>query len=206
VGEWLAPNRAAVAGLLVGADADRVSLTQIDESFRQHRALEKSDAVVLDWDAALVVDLAGRPDDVLFTIELANVQLEEFRQMDRALDRFLNRAYDDLERRSLRFFGVSSAVLGKLRRFRIDLAKLADEVTNITKFFGDWHLARVYLAARERFHIDQWKASVEGRLSQLDQLYNLVHTESFERRTLLLEVLVAVLIVLELINSFRGTH
>ena len=43
-------------------------------------------------------------------------------------------------------------MLRHLRRFRVDVAKLTDEVTHITKFFGDWYLARVYLGARDRFY------------------------------------------------------
>src|SRR5262249_55146068 len=122
--------------------------------------------------------------------------------MDRDLDKYLDRAYDDLEKRHLTLFGVPTVVLGTLRRFRVDLTKLADEVTHITKFFGDWHLARVYLAARERFYLDQWRGSVERRLAQLDQLYSVVHSEIYEKRTMWLEVAVVVLILLELVALF----
>ena len=47
----------------------------------------------------------------------------------------------------MRVFGGANKTLRHLRRFRVDVAKLTDEVTHITKFFGDWHLARVYLGA-----------------------------------------------------------
>lgn len=198
---WLSEHRRDVTGVLSNLQPDCLSSAQIDEVFRYHRSLQKTDAVVLDWDAGLVVDLSGRADDVLFSIELANVQLEEFRQMDRSLDRFLDKAYDDLERRTFSRFGVSRTVLSKLRWFRIDLAKLEDEVTNITKFFGDWHLARVYLAARERFHLDRWRNSIEHRLSQLDQMYNIVRTEAMSSRSFWLEFLIVLLIALELVRS-----
>ena len=122
--------------------------------------------------------------------------------MDRDLDRYLDRAYDDLEKRHLTLFGFPRGVLGTLRRFRVDLTKLADEITHITKFLGDWHLARVYLAARERFYLDQWRGSVERRLAQLDQLYSVVNSEINEKRTLWLEVAVVVLILAELLALF----
>ena len=54
---------------------------------------------MIDWDAALVVDLAGYVDDVLYALELANLQLEEFRMMDQTLDQYLDQAYEDLEPR-----------------------------------------------------------------------------------------------------------
>jgi len=34
------------------------------------------------------VDLSGYVDDVIYILELANVQLEELRMMDQTLDRF----------------------------------------------------------------------------------------------------------------------
>ena len=75
-------------------------------------------------------------------------------------------------------------------------------MTNITKFVGDWYLARVYLAARERFHLDRWRQSVEQRLSQLDQFYSVVQSEVYERRMLWLEILIAVFFAIDLYAIF----
>jgi hypothetical protein len=200
VNQWLAGEQRAVAGLLTETDPVRLSQGQIGEVLRIQRSFENSDLVVIDWDAALVVDLTGYVEDVLYVLELADLQLEEFRVMDRSLDRYLNQFYDDLERSRFPLFGASASVLRVLRRFRVDLTKLADEVTHITKFFGDWYLARVYLGARDRFYLDQWRQSVEQRLSQLDQLYGVMHSDVYERRMLWLEVIVVILIALDLVG------
>src|SRR5437016_1038346 len=126
-----------------------------------------------------------------------NLQLEEFRATDQRLDRYLDRMYDDLERRFR--WGPSAATLRALRRLRVDVAKLTDEVTHITKFFGDWYLARVYLNARDRFYLDQWRASVEQRLAQLDKLYSVVHAEVNEQRMLWLEIIIVIFFALDLL-------
>src|SRR5262249_51271936 len=152
VNRWLAAEGRAVAGLLAETEPSRLSDAQVTEVLRVQRSYEKTDLVVIDWDGALVVDLTGYVEDVLYVLELANLQLEEFRAMDQTLDRYLNQAYDDLEQRKRLLFSLPSGVLGALRWIRVDLTKLADEVTHITKFFGDWYLARVYLGARERFY------------------------------------------------------
>lgn len=196
---WLSNHRREVAGLLTETAPTRLSESQVDEVIRLRRSFENTDLVVIDWDAALVVDLEGYTEDVLFVLELANLQLEEFQWMDRMLDRYLEKAYADLGRRWV--FGIGT-VLRFLRRFRIDLARLADEVTHATKFIGDWHLARVYMLARERFHLEQWRTSVEQRLGQLDQLYTLARGELYDRRMLILEVLVAVFFAIDLILLF----
>lgn len=204
--EWLQSNRRTVAGLLSDLPADNLSETQIAEVLRHQRSCEKTDLVVIDWDAALLIDLKEYIDDTLYVIELANLQLEEFRALDRMLDRYLNEAYEHLEKRERWMLGRSTAVIRKLRWFRVDLTRLADEVTNITKFIGDWHLARVYESAKDRFHIDEWRTSVEQRLRQLDELFSVVHSEIGERRMLVLEVVVVILILIEVLNTFFGRH
>src|SRR5580704_12553069 len=122
--------------------------------------------------------------------------------MDERLDGYLDRAYEDVKSHRFGLFGTYSKTLGALRVFRVDVTKLNDEVTHITKFFGDWYLARVYMGARERFHLNQWKNSVEDRLEQLDTLYSVVHTEVTNLRMLWLEVLIVVLFVLDIFGIF----
>jgi hypothetical protein len=202
-GRWLADQRRAVAGLLSQTDPDRLSEAQVADVLRLQRSFENSDLTIIDWDAALVVDLAGYTDDVLYVLELANLQLEEFRMMDLMLDRRLAQAYDDVERRrGFALFGRHNAVLEELRRQRIDVTQLADQVSHITKFIGDWYLARVYLAARERFHLEQWRTSVEQRLAQLDRLYSVFHDEINEKRMLWLEAAIVILFIIDLIGIF----
>ena len=200
---WLGGSRRGVAGLLTETAAEKLSEAQVNEVLRIQRSFENTDLAVIDWDAALVVDLTGYVDDVLYALELANLQLEEFRVMDARLDKYLDRAYADLERRPMSLFGAASKVLRQLRRFRVDVAKLADEVTHITKFFGDWYLARVYLGARDRFYLDQWRASVEQRLAQLDKLYSVAHAEVNEQRMLWLEIIIVIFFAIDLLILLR---
>jgi hypothetical protein len=201
---WLAGCGREVAGLLSETPPERLSDAQVEEVLRLRRSFERGDLVVIDWDAALVVDLGGPADDVLYVLELANVQLDEFRVLDRLLDRHLDEAYADLERRRPAW-GRVPGVLRRLRRVRVELTQLADQVTHITKFVGDWYLARVYLAAAERFALERWRSSVESRLAQLDRVYGVVQAEAHDQRALLLELAVVVLIVIEILTAFlRG--
>ena len=198
---WFREHRREIAGLLSEAPADSLSDLQVEEAARIHRSFSKGDLAVIDWDAALVVELDGFADDVLYILELANLQLEEFRVMDRRLDQHLDRAYHDMERRRP-FLGIPSSVHHWLRRFRVDATKLADEVTHITKFLGDWHLARIYLGAAERFHLQEWQKSIADRLAQLDQVYQVLQAEVYERRMLWLEIAILVCFLIDLFALF----
>ena len=196
---WIDQHRTEVAGLLTETAGEKLSEAQVSEVLRIHRSFERTDSVVIDWDAALIVDVTGYVDDVLYALELANLQLEEFRFMDQRLDKYLDRAYDDVERRSWAIFGGANKQLRQLRRFRVDVTKLTDEVTHITKFFGDWHLARVYIGARDRFYLDHWRSSIEQRLGQVDKLYSVLHSEVNEQRMLWLEVIIVIFFAVDII-------
>src|SRR4030095_16620739 len=170
VGTWAEAHRREIAGLLLEAEAPLLSEQQVAETFRHCISYYKRDATIIDWNAALVVSLSGRTSEEIYVLELANLQLEELVLMDKRLDTFMNSTYDELERRR-HLFTFRRKEIEKLRRFSIDVAKITDEVSNISKFFGDWYLARLYLAARERFHINSWRESIENRLADVDKLY-----------------------------------
>jgi hypothetical protein len=75
---------------------------------------------------------------------------------------------------------------------------MSEAVTNITKFVGDWYLARLYMACRERFHLVHWERSVDDKVRQLDDMYSMVHGEITNRRMLFLEILIVALFLLDL--------
>ncbi|MBI3858139.1 MAG: hypothetical protein HY293_20855 [Planctomycetes bacterium] len=204
VPDWVRTHRAEIAGLLnEESESGRLAERQIDETLSHALAYTREDFTVVDWDAALVVDTSGYVDDVLFIIELANLQLEEFRLLDDRLDRLFLRAYEDLERESrlANLLFASDERLSALRRIRMDITKMSEELSNITKFVGDWYLARVYLSCKHRFHLGHWEASVDQKLHEIDRLYTLVHQGVNEKRMLLLELVIVGLFLFEVVAT-----
>ena len=93
-------------------------------------------------------------------------------------------------------------MLRELRELRIDLARFSDELQNITKFFGDWHVARIYEAVAARFHLGDWHRTIEEKIKTLDDLYQLVKTDQNNRYMLWLEVMIVLLFIIDLIALF----
>jgi hypothetical protein len=208
VPQWITAHRASIAGLLnEEPDSGRLAAQQIDETMEHSLAYTRDDFAVIDWDAALIVDASGYVDDVLYMVELANMQLEEFRLLDDRLDRVFAMAYEDIEHRSsvFRFLRLRNR-LAFIHRTRMDITKMSEELSNITKFVGDWYLARVYLACKNRFHLAHWEASVDQKLRELDSLYTVVHQDTNERRMLILELIVVALFIFEVAAAFLIKH
>jgi hypothetical protein len=205
VAEWVQSRRQELAQLL-GEEPSGPPLapTQVNEMLRVAQSYSVADYTVVDWDAALVIDRTGYFDDVLYVIEIANLQLEEFRLLDQRLDAFFLRAYEDLDLyfSRPRILRGPRKIMRALRSIRMDFTKMGEEVTNITKFVGDWYLARVYLGCKDRFHLGHWEASVDQKLNQLDELYSIANAEINNWRMLMLEGVIVALFLFDLAAIF----
>jgi hypothetical protein len=202
---WLRTHRRQVAALLTQeANIHLLSKQEAEESTGRFLSYYQNDLAVIDWDAALIVDEKPDRDEVLYVMELANLQLAELEAYDRMLDHSLERSYRDLGQRGLRGLRGRVHVLQELREIRIDLARVSDELMNITKFFGDWHLARVYENIAARFHLGDWHRTVEKKLKTLDELYEILKHDQNNRWMLGLEWTIVLLFIVDLVILFVG--
>jgi hypothetical protein len=205
--DWLEGSRRQVAALLTEEhDITHLSDQEADESTSRYLSYYDHDMVVIDWDAALIVDEPKYMDEMVYLMELANLQLAELEAYDRLLDDVIDRAYRDLSGQALRRMRrwTGSKTLKDLREMRVDLARLSDELSNITKFFGDWHLARIYQALAGRFHLEDWHKTTNEKLKTLDNLYQLLQADRNNRYMLLLEVTIVLLFIIDLAVLLRG--
>ncbi len=199
--DWLQQHRREVAALLTQeSDVNQLSRQEADESTGRYLSYYENDLAVMDWDAALIVQEPGQLDEILYVLELANLQLAELEAYDRILDTALERSYRDLTRQPRR----SREVMRELREIRVDLARFSDELSNITKFFGDWHVARLYENISARFHLGDWHRTIDEKLKTLDDLYTLLSQDRINQWMLTLEVTIVLLFIVDLILLVMG--
>jgi len=200
--DWLLANRRRVAGLLTHeADAQRLSIQATAGTTSHTLSYYQNDLVVVDWDAALIAGEREDLDDILHIMELANVQLVELAAYDRLLDVALEVSYRDVARRTL---AGRRNVRRNLREIRVDLARLSDELLNITKFFGDWHLAKVYGALSSRFHLADWHRIIDEKLRTLADLYELLQHDRVNAWMVVLEATIVLLFILDVVILLLG--
>lgn len=199
---WLALHRREVAALLTQEpDLELLSSQEAEESTSLYLSYYEDDLTVVDWDAALVVDNPGEFEETLYILELANLQLAELEAYDRLLDSAIESSYRDLSGQGGR---RRSQIMRELRELKIDLARFNDELSNITKFFGDWHLARIYQAVSHRFHLADWHRVLDGKLKTLDELYHFLNADRTNRWMLVLEAMIVLLFIIDLAVIVMG--
>src|SRR2546422_618032 len=186
---------------------DAISDEEVDDTWRNWFSYYQDDLVILDWDAALVIEPSASYEDTLTVFELANLQLLELRTYDAFLDKVVDKAYDDLEdlfaRSSLLRSGHDT--VKELAEVRMDLAEASFQVDNISKLWGDWFLGKVYRACAKKFELDSWRRNVEEKMKDLSEIYEVAEAELEARRLLILEFLVVLLFIVDLVLiAYRG--
>lgn len=194
---WFMENRRQVAALLTEEqNAADLAEQEMVESTQLYLTYYNKDLVVIDWDAALVVGETDDLDDVLYIMEMANVQLVELESYDRILDTALDVAYRDLARKRS---GFNREIHRNLREMRVDLARLSDEFLNITKFFGDWHFAQIYQYLSKRFHLGDWYSVIREKQKTLGDLYHLLQQDANSFLMIVLEGTIILLFIIDLL-------
>ncbi len=194
--------RRDVTALLAGDPRpDDISDEEVEDTWRGWLSYYQDDLVVVEWDAALVIEPTSSYEDTLAVLEIANLQLLELRTYDAYLDKAIDKAYDDLEdlfRRSslLRSGGEEVKELAELR---MDLSEATFQVDNISKLWGDWFLGKVYRASSAKFELESWRRTVAQKMQDLSDIYQVAQAEFEGRRMFILEFLVVLLFVIDLL-------
>ncbi|HEY7321727.1 MAG TPA: hypothetical protein VIE89_29520 [Candidatus Binatia bacterium] len=188
---------------ILRAERQPLSDEEVEEALSARISYSANDVLVIDWNAALLVDTEG--DDVRALLEFANVELLEMRYVDQKLDGALEQAYETLARRlwSLpRVFRSYGVDLGKLAELQVDNATLFEEVNNTLKLFGDQYLGRVYRMVNRRFHLEEWDSSILRKLQTLESIYVKISHQASNRRAEVLEWVIIILIAFSIAVGF----
>ncbi len=185
---------------LVRLEAGALSSEEIAEALRLHIQYSPEDLLVPDWAAAVLVDCDC--DETLQTIEFANLQLLEFRQIDNRLDDNLAAAYGAIHRLVkswLPFWRRHARSLRILGELKVEANGLFERTGNVLKLVGDQYLARVYRLLAGRFHLEEWEQSIQRKLEVAEGVYQVVSDQTETYRAEFLEVAVVVLIIIEIL-------
>jgi hypothetical protein len=196
--EWL-------AGLL-RLEPGPLSSEQTADALVRRISYAPGDLVIVDWGAAVVVD--HDCEETLQALEFANLQLLEFRLIDRRLDQALTQAYGLTHSltQSRRFFFLRThdRPLRMLGDIKIETEMLFERAGKALKLVGDQYLSRVYRLAAARLHLEEWSQSVKNSLEVVEGVYQVLSDQASAARLELMEAIVIGLIAVEIILTLAG--
>jgi hypothetical protein len=185
---------------LVRLEAGPLSREEVEEALRLHLSYSPDDLFLADWAAAVLHDRDC--DETLQIIELANLQLLEFRHIDNRLDYSLADAYRltiPLDRSWFSFWHSHTRPLRALGGLKVEANGLFERTENVLKLVGDQYLARVYRLLSTRFHLQEWEHNIQRKLEVAEGVYQVLSDQAATLRTEFLEIVVIGLIFLEII-------
>jgi hypothetical protein len=195
-------NRDYCASLLIGEEpGGGLHESQIAATLSHPFSYRTGDLAVFELDRCIIIDPRGDYEDLLLIAEHANYQLLELRVLDKLLDTWLDEAEDDVRRMSSSGRGLAlmrnSAELkvAHIQSLRFDALFILENLENSSKIIGDYYLGQVYAHLCEIFNTDGWKWSVERRLDTLQDVYEMVTTDTNERKLRWLEVVIIIVCV-----------
>jgi hypothetical protein len=203
--ELLASHGGEIVQLIRGETIPLASKSR-DEALQVSLSYYPSDLVVVGSHGAVVYDHAEDAAAVTQVLEYAKMQLLEFRYYDQFMTRVLADFYTALERKRNVLLSRWS-LPREAQRFntiRLDVMDLTERIDNAIKFVSDIYYARVYRLAATRMGVQDYRNLVEQKLHTFGELYDFMADRYRETRSFVLEVLVAILAVLDLIYLFRG--
>jgi hypothetical protein len=191
---------------LIRGETLPLELKSREESLQASLSYYPSDLVLVGAHGAVVYDGAEDAAAVTQILEYAKMQLLEFRYYDRFMTRMLADFYTALDRKRNVLLSRWS-LPREAQRFntiRLDVMDLTERIDNAIKFVSDIFYARVYRLAATRMGVPDYRNLVDQKLHTFGELYDSMVDRYNETRSFVLEVLVAILAVLDVIFLFRG--
>jgi hypothetical protein len=204
----LGPLRPWVASLTRLEDQP-LAEQELTEALRLTMRYYPHDLVVADWAAAVLLDHELECPETLQTMELANVQLLEYRHIDDRLDKSLQRSQQVLARTvrsALSLLSWPRDAVRQIGELKVDAADLFERTGNVLKLIGDQYLARLYRLLATRFHLKDWERSIQRKLEILEDAYEVLIDHTTTSRGEFMEVIVILLILIEVILAIWRPH
>ncbi|HWP34825.1 MAG TPA: hypothetical protein VNM66_04435, partial [Thermodesulfobacteriota bacterium] len=165
-------------GITAHLKNERIELDEeeIEATLRSQIKYGKDDLTIVDWDGAFVFDPRADFESNVELLEIVNLQLLRTRRLDSELDYRLTAAAALLTQRA------RTPVLWpwQIRRTARDLIAMRTQsilesaaIERNIKLIGDWYSAKLYELAARKFHLDDWRRSVDQKLDTLEDVYGM---------------------------------
>jgi hypothetical protein len=163
------------------------------------------DLVIIDWNAALVLEPAGGVD-VPELLEFTSMQMLELRTYDNLVGVALDNLYEELEKEHSGFFRASrfARLSRRIMKLFVEVTEITERIDNSLTFLGDSWLARLHRAAVSEFGIPHWQRQLRNKLEMLRQINELLAEQISSQKSLNIETAIVGLIVIEVVIALIG--
>jgi hypothetical protein len=201
IDSYLSEHGETIAALLKD-ESIKLAQKEIDDTLATNIRYGRQDITVVDWDGAFLIDASGEFKETIAVLELANIQLLNFRILDKKLAESIDMLKQYGKPLDLGSFFRISPFMKNVIKIRSQSVLELETIESALKLYGDWYSGKLYDLASKKFYLNTWRAQVDAKLQVLGDLYEMVEHVMTERFNLILEFLIVLLIVLEIVLAF----
>lgn len=172
------------------------------ETLKNSFSYGTGDLTVITWDSALVYDSEGSTD-IPDLLEFATTQLLELRYYDGLLSHELDRMHDAIESAEkvgwwtrLRYY---RKIMKNLMQVVIDITEITEKIHKQLTITEDVFYARVYGSALTIFRTRDWTDIIQKKVALIQRNYSMLSDEVVNHRSMLLELAIVGLFVLDIV-------
>ena len=195
-----------LAHMLLGEPRQRkLAASTVHELGRRTIHYYQDDLVLVDYDAAIIVDEDDAPD-LVDIFEIASAQLLELRYYDAMLGRSFEQLLEDVRRARITVWLIRSPFRELARRAAIlalELGQMTDRLERAITLVGDTYSSQIYRETALRFRLAEARAAVREKVTIIERMSEVLGHEIHARRDVVLELLVIILIGIEVVVAFR---
>jgi hypothetical protein len=201
IDSYLSEHGETIAAMLKD-EPIKLAQKEIDDTLATNIRYGRQDITIVDWDGAFLIDASGEFKETIAVLELANIQLLNFRILDKKLAEKIDLLKQHGEPVDLGSFFRISPFMKNVIRIRSQSVLELENIESALTLYGDWYSGKLYNLASKKFHLNTWRMQVDAKLHVLGDIYEMVEHVMTERFNLVLEFLIVVLIVLEIVLAF----
>ncbi|MGE5893022.1 MAG: hypothetical protein ACM34I_03095 [bacterium] len=191
-----------IAGLMLYEEPPLSGRTK-SELMASRFSYYENDAVILNFDNALVIEPSGSLE-IADILEFANAQLLELRYYDHIIDRELDYINSVSLRMGFSVWNIKKyeTLAAKFMKTITELTDITEKIDNSLKVTEDVYFAKVYSSALKLFRVREWESGIRRKLDLAFRGYDMLYKEIATKRTELIEIIIALLIILEILLFF----
>lgn len=195
-------NQEDIAALILSENENALSKKISERLIDSAHQYYKNDLAVIDWNSALIIEPTGQRE-IADVIEFALNQLLELRYYDDLLDKKLNQIYSAVELKNQNIFSNKYSDLAQEAAQRyIEIAEIVETVENSIKIIGDLYFSTIFRSASKKFRFENWQSNIDNKLNNLAEISKLLNEGINHKRSQLIEIIIAVLIIIETARIF----
>lgn len=130
------------------------------------------DLTLVDWEGAVIIAPDGDFQSDIELLKIGNYQVLRYRMLDQTVDNSLQEIaaqFRSAPKRGLRP-GPTRSQVRRILLHRLELALDFEHTDQNLLLIGDWYTSKLYHAIREEMYLDTWKAAVQSKLDNLEDI------------------------------------